>query len=81
MVPIVCPEATVRNYHYSLRNNPEERSCHLIRGRSLKSHNLQLICGTELCAVTLVTVTTELCAVTLVTVTTELCADTCYSYC
>jgi len=21
-----CPEASVRNYHYSLRNNPEERS-------------------------------------------------------
>jgi hypothetical protein len=21
-----CPETSVRNYHYSLRNNPEERS-------------------------------------------------------
>jgi len=25
MGPIVCPETSVRNYHYSLRNNPEER--------------------------------------------------------
>jgi len=24
-VPIGCPETSVRNYHYSLRNNPEER--------------------------------------------------------
>ena len=23
---------SVRNYHYSLRNNPEERSSHLLRG-------------------------------------------------
>jgi hypothetical protein len=23
--PIGCPETSVRNYHYSLRNNPEER--------------------------------------------------------
>jgi hypothetical protein len=26
------------NYHYSLRNNPEERSYHLLRDGSLKSH-------------------------------------------
>jgi len=26
MGPIVCPETSVRNYHYLLRNNPEERS-------------------------------------------------------
>jgi len=26
MGPIGCPEMSVRNYHYSLRNNPEERS-------------------------------------------------------
>jgi len=24
-----CPETSVRNYHYSLRNNPEERSSQL----------------------------------------------------
>jgi len=33
-----CPETSVRNYHYSLRNNPEERSSHLLRGGKLKSH-------------------------------------------
>jgi len=26
MGPIGCPETPVRNYHYWLRNNPEERS-------------------------------------------------------
>jgi len=25
MGPICCPETSVRNYHYSLRNNPEQR--------------------------------------------------------
>ena len=29
MRPIGCPETSVRNYHYALRNNPEERSPHL----------------------------------------------------
>jgi hypothetical protein len=24
--PIVCPETSVRNYHYSLRNSPQKRS-------------------------------------------------------
>jgi len=28
---------SVRNYHYSLRDSPEERSSHLLRGGSLKS--------------------------------------------
>jgi hypothetical protein len=37
MGPIGCPETSVRNYHYSLRNNPEERSSHLLRGGSLMS--------------------------------------------
>jgi hypothetical protein len=35
---IDCPETSVRNYHYSLCNNPEQRRSHLLRGRSLKSH-------------------------------------------
>jgi hypothetical protein len=34
--PMGCPETSVRNYHYSLRNNPEERSSHLLRGGRLK---------------------------------------------
>ena len=29
MRPIGCPETSVRNYHYSLRNNAEERSTYL----------------------------------------------------
>ena len=37
MGTIFCPETSVRNYRYSLRNNPEGRSSHLLRGRSLKS--------------------------------------------
>jgi len=36
MGPINCPEMSVRNYHYSLRSDPEERSSHLLRGGSLK---------------------------------------------
>jgi len=34
---IGCPETSVRNYHHSLRNNPEERISQLLRGGSLKS--------------------------------------------
>jgi hypothetical protein len=36
MVLIGCPETSVRNY-YSLRNIPEERNSHLLRGGSLRS--------------------------------------------
>jgi len=32
------PETSVRNYHYSLRYNPEECSSHLFRIGILKSH-------------------------------------------
>ena len=32
-----CPETSIINCHYSLRNNPEERSSHLLRGGSQKS--------------------------------------------
>ena len=34
---VSCPETSLRNYHYSLRNNPEGRSSHLLRGGSQKS--------------------------------------------
>ena len=37
MGPIDCPETSVRSCHYSLHNNLEERSSHLLRGGSLKS--------------------------------------------
>jgi hypothetical protein len=33
---ICCPETSVRNYHHSLRNNPEESSYHQFRVGSLK---------------------------------------------
>ena len=36
MGPTDCSETSVRNYHYSLRNNPEERSSLLLRGGSLQ---------------------------------------------
>jgi hypothetical protein len=32
-----CAETSVRNYHYSLCNKPEERGSQLLRGGSLKS--------------------------------------------
>ena len=37
MGPIGCPETSVRNYHYSLRNNPDERIFQLLLGGLLKS--------------------------------------------
>jgi len=39
---LACPETSVRNYHFLLRSNPEERSSHLIGG-SLKSRFVFLI--------------------------------------
>jgi len=40
MGPVGSPETSVRNYHYALRNNPEERSTLLLRGRSVKLRNM-----------------------------------------
>ena len=37
MGPVGCPETSIRNYDYSLRNDPEERRSHLIPGGNLKS--------------------------------------------
>ena len=37
MGPIGCPETSVHNYHYTLRNFPEERRSHLLSGESLQS--------------------------------------------
>jgi hypothetical protein len=37
--PTGCPETSVRNYHNTLRNNPEECSAHLLRGGNLKSRD------------------------------------------
>jgi len=43
MGPIGRPETSVWNYHYSLRNTPEEHSSHLLRGGSLKSKQIPVI--------------------------------------
>jgi hypothetical protein len=37
MGPICCPETSVKVYHSTLRNTPEERRSHQHRGVSLKS--------------------------------------------
>ena len=37
MGPIICPETSAVNYHYSLRINTEERRSNLLRGGKLKS--------------------------------------------
>jgi hypothetical protein len=37
MGPTGCPETSVRDCHYSLRNNRKERSSQMLRGGSLKS--------------------------------------------
>ena len=42
MGPTGYPETSVRHYHYTLRNVPEERRSHLPRGGSLKSHKERL---------------------------------------
>ena len=34
----VCPETSVRNYHYSRRYKPEERRSHLLRVGNQKLH-------------------------------------------
>jgi hypothetical protein len=39
IVPIGCPETSVRNFRYSLRNNPEVQNSYQLRGVSLKSRN------------------------------------------
>jgi hypothetical protein len=36
MGPMGFPQTSVRNYHYTLRNIPEERRFHLVRGKSMK---------------------------------------------
>ena len=39
MGPIGCPETSVRNYHYTLRNNAEQSSSYILYGGSLKLRN------------------------------------------
>jgi len=40
MEPIGCPEMSVRNYHYSLRNDPEEPIAE--SGEDINHYNLTL---------------------------------------
>jgi hypothetical protein len=40
-----CPETSVINYHYTLRNSPEECSYHPIRGGSVKSNSKFFSCS------------------------------------
>jgi len=52
MVPIGCPETSVRNYLYSLRYNPEERISYLLRGGILEiAQNLLSLLATCVCDV------------------------------
>jgi hypothetical protein len=44
MGPMGCPEMSVINFHYSLRNNPEERSSQPLRSERVKS---QLVFSTQ----------------------------------
>jgi hypothetical protein len=48
MVTVGCPETSVIKYHYSLRNNPEERSSRLLRGVSLKSSSAPFVKNDEI---------------------------------
>jgi hypothetical protein len=41
MEPLDCPETSVRNCHYCLRNNTGEHSSHPLHDRSLKSRKMQ----------------------------------------
>jgi hypothetical protein len=41
MGPTGCPETLVMNYHYTLRDTPEERISHVHPGGNLKSRMLQ----------------------------------------
>jgi len=41
MEPVYCPRASARSYHYSLRNDPEERSSLLLCGGSMKSRKVR----------------------------------------
>ena len=45
MAPISCPETSVINNHYTLHNNPKERSSHLLLGGSLKSRVCNEFCN------------------------------------
>jgi hypothetical protein len=41
--PIACPETSVRDYSYTLRNKANERRFHLFRGGNLKSLQIMVL--------------------------------------
>jgi hypothetical protein len=43
MGPIGCPETSVKNYHSTLRNIPEQRRSHQHHGGGLKSWKLRYV--------------------------------------
>ena len=45
MGPISCPETSVRNYHYTLRNNTEQRSYHLKASLNIAPYEYQNMVG------------------------------------
>jgi len=59
MGPTGCPETSVRNYRHTLRNYPEERSSHLLRGGSLDHSQEWAVEVTESKEMTSVTLTTH----------------------
>jgi hypothetical protein len=42
-IDTLSPETSVRNHHYSLRNNTEERSFRVLRGGSLKPRTVSFV--------------------------------------
>ena len=61
---IGCPETSVRNYHYSLRNNPEEHS-YLFIHISFEEWKLLFFCGTVWPVYSFCDVTVPLCVMLL----------------
>jgi hypothetical protein len=47
---MIGTEMSVRNYHYTLRNNPEERVSHLLGGGSLKSGKISWLYRSKISA-------------------------------
>jgi hypothetical protein len=71
MGPIGCPETSVKDYHSTLRNIPEERRYRQHRGGSLRSRMCyDCVCVTVLSVTTFVTVLSVTTFVTVLSVTT-----------
>jgi hypothetical protein len=53
MGQICCPETSERNYHYSLRNSPEDHSSRLLHGGRMKAHKSFVLRLRNACNITL----------------------------